>query len=55
MPYSWGSVSRRHTALANIGEVLLLLWLAMKGVDEERWLEQANADLLDTARKTKNE
>jgi hypothetical protein len=51
MPYSWGSVSKRYTALASIGEVLLVLWLAMTGVDEERWLEQANADLLDTARK----
>jgi len=31
--------------LASIGEVLLVLWLAVKGVDEERWHEQAGSNL----------
>jgi hypothetical protein len=38
-------VSSRYTALASIGEVLLVLWLAVKGVDEERWHEQAGSNL----------
>ena len=38
-------VTSRYTALASIGEVLLVLWLAVKGVDEERWHEQAGSNL----------
>ena len=38
-------VTSRYTALASIGEILLVLWLAVKGVDEERWHEQAGSNL----------
>jgi hypothetical protein len=34
-----------YVALASVGEVLLVLWLAVKGVDEQRWHEQAAASL----------
>ncbi len=37
----------RYVVLASLGEVLLVLWLSVKGVDEERWHEQATAGLHD--------
>ncbi|HMF28199.1 MAG TPA: DUF4386 domain-containing protein [Candidatus Cybelea sp.] len=30
-----------YVALSSVGEVLLVLWLLVKGVDEQRWHEQA--------------
>lgn len=35
----------RWVVLASLGEVLLVLWLAVKGVDEKRWHEQATTGL----------
>lgn len=35
----------RYVVLASLGEVLLVLWLAVIGVDEKRWHEQAAASL----------
>jgi hypothetical protein len=35
----------RYVLLASVGEVLLVLWLSLKGVDEKRWHEQATAGL----------
>lgn len=32
-----------YIALSSVGEVLLILWLLVKGVDEQRWKEQADA------------
>jgi len=29
--------------LSSVGELLLVLWLLVKGVDEQRWHEQAAA------------
>jgi hypothetical protein len=37
----------RYVVLASLGEVLLVLWLSVKGVDEKRWHEQATAGLRD--------
>jgi hypothetical protein len=33
----------RYVVLASFGEVLLVLWLSVRGVDEERWQAQAAA------------
>lgn len=35
---------------AGLGEVLVVLWLSVKGVDEKRWHEQATAGLHDYGR-----
>ena len=32
-----------YVKLSSVGEVLLILWLLVKGVDEQRWREQAGA------------
>jgi hypothetical protein len=32
-----------YVALSSVGEMLLILWLLVKGVDEQRWKEQAAA------------
>jgi hypothetical protein len=40
----------RWVVFASLGEVLLVLWLAVKGVDEERWHELAAASLRDYGR-----
>lgn len=32
-----------YVALSSVGELLLILWLLVKGVDEQRWKEQADA------------
>lgn len=31
-----------YVMLSSVGEVLLILWLLVKGVDEQRWREQAS-------------
>ena len=36
-----------YVVLASLGEILLVLWLSVKGVDEKRWHEQATAGLRD--------
>lgn len=33
----------RYVVLASLGEIALVLWLSVKGVDEARWREQATA------------
>lgn len=42
-----GRATSRYVVLASLGEVLLVLWLSVKGVDEKRWHEQATAGLRD--------
>jgi hypothetical protein len=42
-----GRATSRYVVLASLGEVLLVLWLSVKGVDETRWHEQATASLHD--------
>lgn len=39
-----------YVVLSSLGEVLLVLWLLVKGVDEKRWHEQATAGLHDYGR-----
>ena len=36
-------VTSRYVMLASFGDCLLVPWLSVKGVDEERWHEQATA------------
>jgi hypothetical protein len=33
----------QYVMLSSVGELLLVLWLLVKGVDEERWYAQASA------------
>jgi hypothetical protein len=40
----------RWVVLSSLGEILLVLWLLVKGVDEKRWHEQATAGLHDYGR-----
>jgi hypothetical protein len=47
-------VTSRYTALASIGEVLLVLWLAVRGVDEEGWHEQAGSNWVPTVNRRKH-